>query len=58
MIHVSVCAESSVTELAVAGSVRCGSAVRYFPHSKRPRGNLRQKKSHEEIDMLFQTKDD
>jgi hypothetical protein len=58
MIHVFACAECSVAEMAAADSVRCGIGISFFPHSRRPYGSLRQKKSSEEIDMLFETKDD
>jgi hypothetical protein len=44
--------------MAAADSVRCGIGISFFPHSRRPYGSLRQKKSSEEIDMLFETKDD
>jgi hypothetical protein len=57
MIEVSDCAECSVTELAVAGSVRCGNGIR-FSRIQSGRAAAFGRKSYEEIDMLFETKDD
>jgi hypothetical protein len=44
--------------LAVAGSVRCGNAIRFFPAFKAAVRQSSAEKTYEEIDMLFETKDD